>query len=77
MNNRVLKLLNPPLFLAFLCVAASMLLYKMPGRFQYSELLYGIHTYAGTAFILIAIVHITLNWKWIKSQIFGIKAKKK
>lgn len=72
MNNKMLKIINPLLFVAVLITAIGMLMYKLPGKYQYSELMVNIHTYAGIAFFVLAIIHISLNWKWIKSQIFGI-----
>jgi uncharacterized BrkB/YihY/UPF0761 family membrane protein len=76
MNLKLLKILNPILFIAFLTVAISMLLYRLPGRFNYDEIVGQIHALSGAIFFILAILHIILNFKWIKSQIFGIKAKK-
>jgi hypothetical protein len=73
MNNKLLKIVNPLLFVAFLTNQVAMLLYKVPGPLQYSEQMTNLHTWAGLGFLVLAIVHITLNWRWIKSQIFKNK----
>lgn len=36
-----------------------------------------LHFLVGKIFLSFVLVHITLNWSWIKSQIFNIKSKKK
>ena len=78
MNNKILKILNPLLFLAFVVTIVAMILYKVPGRFQYDADGVGkIHEIAGIVFFILALCHIYLNWQWIKSQIFGIKPNKK
>jgi uncharacterized membrane protein YozB (DUF420 family) len=78
MNNKLLKILNPLLFLALVITIVAMVLYRVPGRYQYDADTVGkIHEIAGIVFSILALCHIYLNWQWIKSQIFGIKAKKK
>lgn len=73
MNNKILKILNPILLIAFLVVSVSMIIYRIPGALQGDEIVGKIHALSGTLFILLAILHISLNWKWIKTQILGIK----
>ncbi|MCD8480366.1 MAG: DUF4405 domain-containing protein [Candidatus Cloacimonetes bacterium] len=64
--------------MAFVVTIVAMILYKVPGRFQYDADGVGkIHEIAGIVFFILALCHIYLNWQWIKSQIFGIKPKKK
>lgn len=70
MNNKLLKIVNPLLFLTFLVNQVAMLLYKVPGSLQYSEHMTKLHTWAGLGFLGLAIIHISLNWRWIKTQIF-------
>ncbi len=76
MNNKLLKILNPLLFLALLTVVVAVALYKLPNQFRGTELMEEIHTLAGLVFFALGFLHIILNWKWIKSQVFGIKPKK-
>ena len=75
MNNKLLKVLNPLLFIAFIAVVVAVALYKLPGELQGTEQMGELHELAGIAFFALAFLHIILNWKWIKSQIFGIKPK--
>lgn len=73
MNTKLLKIVNPLMFLAFLTNQIAMLLYKIPGKLQYSELMTALHTIAGMIFLVLVICYIILNWRWIKTQIFGIR----
>ncbi|MEN6445747.1 MAG: DUF4405 domain-containing protein [Candidatus Cloacimonas sp.] len=78
MNNKKLKILNPIMFIVIFTAFAAMLTYKISGFFNYDA--YGfkeLHEICGFIFVILAIFHITYNWQWIKSQIFGIKPKKK
>lgn len=79
MNVKLLKILNPLLFIAFLTALAAVLIYKIAlfPALQGSETVYQIHETAGIVFFLLAILHLTLNWNWVKSQILGIKPKAK
>ena len=75
MNNKLLKVLNPLLLIAFIVVGVAVALYKIPGELQGTEQMGKLHELAGIAFLALAVLHIILNWKWIKTQIFGIKNK--
>jgi hypothetical protein len=71
--------LNPLMVIAFITVAVAILLlkYTIIPSLQGNATVYQIHIIAGKVFILLGILHIILNWNWVKSQIFGIKAKPK
>ncbi len=67
---KLLKLVNPVLGISFLLQAISavtMVLGKAP------RWLYKLHIINGLIFIIIAIVHVTLNWGWIKANILKKK----
>jgi len=76
-NLKLLKILNPVMFIVFLIAAKAVMLYKYSPFFNLkgNEAVYEIHETAGKIFILLAIFHIILNWKWIKLNVFGIKPK--
>lgn len=76
MNNKILKIINPILFILFMGTVLAVILYKVPGKLQYSELLGELHMWFGTAFIILALFHVYLNWSWIKLNIFKIKKRK-
>jgi len=78
-NQKFLKILNPILVIDFLVVIIAVSIYKYPliASLQGSESIYKIHEIAGIIFFMLGILHLTLNWNWVKSQIFGIKAKSK
>jgi len=74
---KALKIVNVLMFIAVLVTAIGMLLYKIPGKLQYSESMADLHTTAGIIFFILAVLHIVLNWRWIKSQIFGVRTGKR
>ena len=78
-NLKFLKVLNPILVIDFLVVIIAVSIYKYPlfPSLQGSEMIYKIHEIAGIIFFLLGILHLILNWNWVKSQIFGIKPKSK
>lgn len=65
-----LKIVNPILACSFLVqVITSIIIFfdiKIPNR----ESVFEIHEYNGLLLIALAIIHITLNWGWIKANIF-------
>lgn len=75
----VLKILNPIMAFVFLTAALSVILYnyRLIDAFWQSNTLYKLHIITGQLFIVLAIIHLILNWNWIKSQVLGIRPKKK
>lgn len=65
----LLKRLNPLLFLALLFQAASGVFYFLVG----GEVWEDIHLFGGFMMIVIAGLHIFLNWGWVKSNYFKKK----
>jgi hypothetical protein len=61
-----LKLINTLLLVSFLAQVASSLLLI----FRFSETAATFHKYNGLLFILLASLHIGLNWGWIRSVMF-------
>ncbi len=78
-NIKLLKILNPVMAIVFLITLIAVFLYKYSplASLQGNETVYEIHEIAGKVLFLLVICHIILNWNWIKTQIFGIKAKGK
>lgn len=73
-KQKALKIVNIFLVLAFLVTALSLVFYKMiPSAIQGEEFLYEMHELAGTIFILVGIIHLILNFGWIKSMYFKKK----
>ncbi|OGF01419.1 MAG: hypothetical protein A2509_02135 [Candidatus Edwardsbacteria bacterium RIFOXYD12_FULL_50_11] len=65
-----LKKINPVLFLVFLVQAATGVIYFLVG----SEILGVTHLFGGLLMILIAGIHLVLNWTWVRSNYFKKKA---
>jgi len=77
-NLKLLKILNPILVTAFLAAALAIVFLKyIHLAFLPDNVVYEVHEIAGKIFVILAICHIILNWKWIKLNILGIKAKSK
>lgn len=67
MNKRTLLLItNTVLLLAFLTQITTVILLKIFGSHAVLE----IHENVGLVLILSAIMHVYLNWSWIRSNIF-------
>ncbi|HRY84368.1 MAG TPA: DUF4405 domain-containing protein [Candidatus Cloacimonadota bacterium] len=72
MKIKALKIVNPILALVFILIIVSLVWLKING----SETAAEMHELCGQIFGILAIVHIYLNWAWIKLNIFKIKNKK-
>lgn len=74
---QVLRLINPILALSFLLAIVGMVLYKYgPEALQGSELALELHEIGGLVMIIIGILHLILNWGWVKNSYFKKKIKK-
>jgi putative Ca2+/H+ antiporter (TMEM165/GDT1 family) len=73
-KQHALKIVNGCLFLAFLCTVVAVLLYRWgPDALQGTETVYQVHTTAGLIFVVLAIVHVILNFNWILTTYFKKK----
>jgi|WetSurMetagenome_2_1015567.scaffolds.fasta_scaffold01414_9 hypothetical protein len=72
-RQKALKVLNPLLFLLFLLQATS----AVGARLGWYALFTLVHKPVGFALIIVGIVHLVLNWQWVKSVLFGATPKKK
>lgn len=62
-KGKMLKIINPLLSIVFFCLAGT-------GLFQSIipyEVFHTVHGKLGYAFVILAIIHIYLNWNWIKN----------
>ncbi|MCF7857737.1 MAG: hypothetical protein K9N07_00225 [Candidatus Cloacimonetes bacterium] len=74
---KALKFLNVFLILAFLIAVLALIFYKfIPTALQGSEFLYAAHEIAGVSFIILGIIHFTLNFSWVKMMYFKKKKNK-
>lgn len=73
MKIKLLKIINPILALLFLIMLATLIMFKLSvgGSFAYEA-----HETCGLLFFILGLVHIYLNWNWIKANIFRVKPKK-
>ena len=75
-KQKILKVLNFFLILAFLITALSLIFYKfIPTGLQGSELLYETHELSGMVFIILGIYHLIFNFNWVKLMYFKQKKK--
>lgn len=68
-KQTALKILNPLLLLAFIGVAGAAL-GRRAGLVD-TDLFRMVHPNAGFAFISLAILHLVLNWSWVKAAFLG------
>lgn len=72
MKIKALKIVNSILALLFILIIISLVWLKTSG----SETAAEMHETCGILFGVIALVHIYLNWAWIRINIFHLKARK-
>jgi hypothetical protein len=65
MNRQtVLKFLNVFLLLDFLCLVATVLLNETLPR----NVFYRVHPIFGSVLIILVVLHLILNWNWVRSS---------
>jgi hypothetical protein len=65
----LMKWINLLLILAFITAAAAVLLYRYgPMEWEWLDTLSEVHEIAGLVFIGTGLLHLILNWNWIKLQ---------
>ena len=71
-RQKALKILNPAMFVVFLATAGGGIA-KLSGAVDYM-IFKKFHPPAGILLITLAILHLCLNWPWVKQQ-FGAGRK--
>lgn len=72
MKVKALKIVNPIMALLIILIIASLVMVNV---FDI-EFAKEMHEICGALFVILALVHIYLNWAWIKTHIFKIKPHK-
>jgi cytochrome b561 len=67
---KLLKVLNPVLFIVFVIQALTALDMVFDLNFVNTQLVFNIHKYNGLLLIVLIAFHIFLNWAWVKANIF-------
>ncbi|MEZ7891340.1 MAG: hypothetical protein QMC67_06300 [Candidatus Wallbacteria bacterium] len=62
--NKLLKIINPILGIAFFIQVATIIAFKMSAEHHFA---FQIHKYCGYTFLTLVFFHIVLNYKWIKA----------
>ncbi|OHD55039.1 MAG: hypothetical protein A2Y33_14625 [Spirochaetes bacterium GWF1_51_8] len=77
MKSKFLKILNPILFAAALFQMFTITIIKLQSWavLEAPAWIYEAHEINGLVLIGLIVIHIVLNWPWIKTNIFKIKAK--
>lgn len=70
MKFKLLKILNPALFLLVLIQGISVLMIKTGFAHEW---LMEFHEFNGYAILILIAAHLFLNWNWIKANIFPKK----
>ena len=72
--QKVLKIVNLLLGLGFIVTVVGIILYRFGSEdISGSLIAYNLHQYGGISFIFLAVIHIYLNRKWLKSVYFSRK----
>ena len=71
MNKAVaLRIVNMTLFFSFVTQVITSIIILLRIKIPHTQLTFEIHEYNGLFMLIIAVVHITLNWGWIKANFF-------
>jgi len=72
---RMMVILNPILFVSLLIQILTSLFMFFNLFTSKSEIWFGLHQYNGLVFIFLALLHLMLNWSWVKANFFKKTAK--
>jgi protein-S-isoprenylcysteine O-methyltransferase Ste14 len=72
MKNKSLKFLNPILFVLLLLIVIGLIGYKATDLDAWGK----VHEICGIMFFILGIVHIYLNWNWVKANLIKKKNHK-
>ncbi|MDD5439081.1 MAG: DUF4405 domain-containing protein [Candidatus Omnitrophica bacterium] len=65
---KLLKIVNLCLLLSFVVQAGTGIIIYLKIRLPFRPAIFEVHTYNGLLVILLALIHLTLNWGWIRSS---------
>ena len=65
-----LRAVNIILFFSFILQVITSVIIFFKIRLPYRELVFEVHEYNGLFMIIVAVIHITLNWGWINANFF-------
>ncbi len=74
-KSEMLRFVNLPLALSFLAQAATALIIFSGIKLPFKALIFDIHEYNGLLLITLVLVHIYLNWGWIRATFFPAKKR--
>ena len=74
-KSEMLRYVNLPLALSFLIQATTALIILSDVKLPNKDLLFGIHEYNGLILITLGVIHIVLNWSWIRVTFFPARKK--
>ena len=75
-KQKILRVLNLLMFIDFLIIVISQLIYQFHPQLNGEEFVLKYHSTGGYIFILLVILHFILNFNWVKNAYFK-KHKKK
>ena len=68
-----LRIVNTILFFSFILQVITSIIIVLRIRIPHTQLVFEIHEYNGLLMIIVAAMHIALNWGWIKANFFKKK----
>ena len=77
MKAKILKITNPILFLSGLIQFTTVTFFKLHDwtGLEFPRWIFSTHVINGFTLLGLIVLHTILNWGWIKTNIFRIKAK--
>jgi len=69
----LLRVVNMALLFSFTLQAVTSVIIFLKIRAPYRELIFEIHEYNGIFMVTLAVMHIILNWGWMRANFFKKK----
>jgi hypothetical protein len=66
----VLRVVNAALFLSFILQVVTSLIIFLRINISFKHLIFEVHEYNGLCMIALVVVHIALNFGWIRANFF-------
>lgn len=70
-----LRIVNAILFLSVLAQAITIVIFVLELELPRMKIYFLMHKYNGLFLMSIAVVHLALNWNWVKATYFPKKVK--
>jgi len=69
----VLRIVNIVLFISFIIQGVTGIIMFLELNFPHVKLVYEAHEYNGILLVIVVVMHVALNWGWVRANILKKK----